>query len=49
MKIKQKKPLTQKEMAEKAKERPDNFEKLSAREQWEIDKELGILDWEGEE
>ena len=23
------------------------FEKLTPREQWEIDKELGILDWDG--
>ncbi len=25
--------------------RPKNYRKLSAREQWEIDKRLGILDW----
>ena len=31
----------------KAKLRPSNFEELSARDQWEIDKELGILDWDG--
>lgn len=41
--------LSQKEMAEKSKERPANYEKLSAREQWQIDKELGILDWDGKE
>lgn len=34
--------------AERAKQRPPNYETLSAREQWEIDKGLGILDWEGE-
>jgi hypothetical protein len=34
--------------AEKAKQRPADFEDLSAREQWEIDKELGILDWDGD-
>jgi hypothetical protein len=31
-----------------ATKRPANYEKLSPREQWEIDKELGILDWDGE-
>lgn len=31
---------------EQAKKRPSNFEKLPAAEQWEIDKQLGILDWE---
>lgn len=28
--------------------RPKNFFKLSADTQWEIDKQLGILDWMGE-
>lgn len=32
---------------EKAKERPKDFEELSPQEQWDIDKELGILDWDG--
>ena len=27
--------------------RPSNFFKLSAEEQWAIDKRLGILDWDG--
>jgi hypothetical protein len=27
--------------------RPANFNDLSTREQWEIDKRLGILDWDG--
>jgi hypothetical protein len=27
--------------------RPHNYESLSAERQWEIDKELGILDWDG--
>lgn len=27
--------------------RPDNFNDLSPRAQWEIDKQLGILDWDG--
>jgi hypothetical protein len=26
--------------------RPDNYNNLSSRQQWEIDKQLGILDWE---
>lgn len=36
------------DMAQKAKRRPPNYAKLSAREQWDIDKRLGILDWDGE-
>lgn len=40
-------PLTQEEMAERAKLRPDNFGDLSPKEQWNIDKSLGILDWNG--
>lgn len=28
-------------------QRPLNFEELSSEEQWGIDKELGILDWDG--
>lgn len=27
--------------------RPDNYLELSPEEQWEVDKKLGILDWEG--
>lgn len=34
-------------MAWQAKKRPSNFEKLSSQEQWNIDKRLGILDWDG--
>ena len=35
-------------MAEQAQKRPDNFKELSAQEQqWLIDKDLGILDWDG--
>jgi len=41
--------MTQKEMAMQAKKRPSNYEKLSAEDQWEIDKRLGILDWNGED
>jgi hypothetical protein len=40
--------LTQREMFEQSFKRPRNFLRLSAEEQWEIDKELGILDWRGE-
>jgi hypothetical protein len=31
---------------ERALKRPLNYHKLSSSEQWSIDKELGILDWE---
>ena len=34
---------------EAALRRPKNFFSLTAREQWAIDKRLGILDWEGPE
>jgi hypothetical protein len=40
--------MTQREMFEKSFERPTNFLTLSTSEQWEIDKKLGILDWDGE-
>lgn len=33
--------------ADRAKLRPANFDQLSGEEQWEIDKDLGILDWDG--
>jgi hypothetical protein len=33
--------------AEKAKQRSPNYEQLSGQEQWDEDKELGILDWDG--
>jgi hypothetical protein len=36
------------EMFEKSFERPRNFFELSTQEQWNIDKKLGILDWQGE-
>ena len=39
--------MTNKEMFEKSFQRPSNFFKLSGERQWEIDKSLGILDWEG--
>jgi hypothetical protein len=31
---------------ERALQRPDDYNDLSPREQWEIDKSLGILDWD---
>lgn len=35
-------------MFEKSFERPSNFFALTGKEQWAIDKKLGILDWNGE-
>jgi hypothetical protein len=40
---------TEKEMFEKSFQRPNNYFKLSEKRQWEIDKDLGILDWKGED
>lgn len=40
-------PPTQSEMSRIAQRRPGNYSDLSPQEQWEIDKELGILDWDG--
>jgi len=39
--------ISQKEMFEKSFQRPTNYFKLSERQQWDIDANLGILDWEG--
>jgi len=36
-------------MYEKSFQRPPNFFNLSGEEQWDIDYELGILDWIGED
>lgn len=33
--------------AARARLRPANYPDLEPREQWEIDKQLGILDWDG--
>lgn len=41
--------MTEREMFEKSFERPSNYFKLSPERQWEIDKDLGILDWIGED
>ena len=40
--------MTEREMFEKSFERPKNFFKLSEKDQWAIDKKLGILDWNGD-
>jgi hypothetical protein len=39
---------SERQMFEASFGRPKNFFKLSAERQWEIDKDLGILDWVGE-
>lgn len=45
---KPKKPKEESFGASQAKKRPDSYDKLTPQEQWDIDKELGILDWGGE-
>ena len=40
--------MTEREMFEQSFKRPKNYRHLSSKEQWEIDKALGILDWNGE-
>jgi hypothetical protein len=39
--------MTEREMFEQSFKRPKNFFNLSGKEQWDIDKNLGILDWNG--
>jgi CMP-N-acetylneuraminic acid synthetase len=39
--------MTEREMFEKSFQRPSCFFEMSPERQWEIDKELGILDWIG--
>lgn len=39
--------MNEREMFEKSFERPSNYFKLTPRRQWEIDENLGILDWMG--
>ena len=41
--------MTEREMFEKSFERPINYFNLSKKNQWDIDKKLGILDWNGED
>ena len=40
--------MNEREMFEKSFERPTNFFKLGERRQWQIDNDLGILDWQGD-
>lgn len=40
--------MTEREMFEQSFKRPSNYFKLSSRQQWNIDSELGILDWQGD-
>jgi len=40
--------MTEREMFEKSFQRPKNYFQLSGSEQWSIDKQLGILDWQGD-
>jgi len=40
---------TEREMFETSFRRPSNYFKLSGEQQWAIDKELGILDWTGDD
>jgi len=39
--------MTEGEMFEASFGRPTNYFKLSGEQQWDIDKSLGILDWQG--
>lgn len=39
--------MTEREMFEKSFQRPTNYFKLSENQQWAIDSQLGILDWQG--
>jgi hypothetical protein len=39
--------MSERKMFEQSFKRPKDFFKLSAQDQWYIDKNLGILDWEG--
>jgi hypothetical protein len=41
--------INEKEMFEKSFQRPKNYFKLTPQRQWEIDEDLGILDWVGSE
>lgn len=40
--------MTDNEMFERSFQRPKNFFELTSQEQWNIDKQLGILDWSGD-
>lgn len=45
--VKTKKSVVLGPMARAAQRRPANYNELSGSRQWAIDKELGILDWDG--
>lgn len=49
MSIKRPAEMTQHQMFEASFSRPGNYFTRSSEEQWEIDKRLGILDWNGED
>lgn len=40
--------MSEREMFEMSFQRPSNYFQLTPERQWEIDKDLGILDWMGE-
>ena len=40
--------MSEREMFEKSFQRPKNYFELTSERQWEIDENLGILDWLGE-
>ena len=40
--------MDEREMFELSFKRPRNYISLSPKEQWAIDRDLGILDWKGE-
>lgn len=39
--------MSQRELFEQAMKRPRNYHNLSAQDHWRIDRELGVLDWDG--
>jgi len=41
--------MTERQMFEQSFKRPTNFMQLDLESQWDIDKSLGILDWEGKD
>lgn len=47
MTLKKNLPMTQKSMFDLAMQRPKDYESLTPGHQWDIDKQLGILDWLG--
>lgn len=41
--------MNEREMFEQSFKRPANYFELSPRQQWDIDENLGILDWMGQD